>query len=440
VINRFRAHIESEFPFLFETKILLAISGGRDSVVLAYLLQHCNLDFSLAHVNFKLRGEASQQDEIFVRKLAQSLQVPIFVIQSDTKVYAKTHKLSIQMAAREIRYNWFEDLLENESFDYVLTGHHANDDIETFFINLSRSAGLEGLTGIPKLNQHILRPLLNFSREDITIFAKQNNITWREDESNSDTKYLRNKIRHELLPTIESVFPQFNTAFQKTQQHLQDSQTLILDYLEYIKDLFWEEREDAVYISIEQIQTIPHYEMVLYQLLKAYGFTNTKEIKDLLTTQSGKQLLSVKYRLLKDRSFLILVVIEDGTEQRQRVSLGSRFCLGENRCYKTEVETDLLRVSFDNTNQIYIDKAKVNLPFIVRKWEKGDYFYPLGMTGRKKISDFLIDLKRSLYEKENIYLLCDADGEVIWVIDYRLDSRFKLTEKSNEVVRISKIE
>ncbi len=443
MISAFTTHIKTNFPFLLKDKILIAISGGLDSVVLTHLLYKLRVNIGLAHVNFQLREEESDKDATFVKNLAGQMEVPVFFKTIDTNTYAKEHKQSTQMAAREIRYSWFDTLLKENNYDYVLTAHHADDAIETFFINLSRSTGLEGLTGIPTQNNKVIRPLLPFSRAEIETYAHANDLTWREDTSNASTKYLRNKIRHELVPVLKEIFPNFQTAFSQTQTHLKESQALIKDYISKIKPKVWEERNDKVYLSLEILREVPNTKAVLYEFLKDYGFTEWNVICKLLDAQTGKQVFSKNYFLLKDRSFLVLSVIKETDYKPQQVDVGDVFVLeGTNvtpKKYKISVlsESEIKMVKFGDVNEAYIDKNKIKLPFIVRKWEKGDYFYPLGMQGKKKISDFLIDQKIAVFEKEKIQLLCDANNKVVWVIGKRLDNRFKITDNTTEIININ---
>ncbi|HEX9825611.1 MAG TPA: tRNA lysidine(34) synthetase TilS, partial [Flavobacteriaceae bacterium] len=229
MLQKLRDHINSRLPFLAKSKCLVAISGGMDSVVLAHLCHKMEIDIALAHCNFNLRGDESDADEDFVLQLAEDLNLEVFIESFDTEAYAKTHKLSTQMAARELRYAWFDDLMEQLHFDYVLTAHHADDNLETFLINLSRGTGLEGLTGIPEINGNIVRPLLPFSRQELEYYAIKNKLKWREDSSNIATKYLRNKLRHEVIPTLKEINPQILQNFNKTLSFLQDSNEIMED-------------------------------------------------------------------------------------------------------------------------------------------------------------------------------------------------------------------
>jgi tRNA(Ile)-lysidine synthase len=423
--NAFEQHIKEKLSFLLESRLVVAVSGGIDSVVLVHLLQEIGCTLALAHCNFNLRAGESDTDEQFVKDLAQNLNLEVFVKAFDTEAYANKKSISIQMAARDLRYEWFDDLISNNDFGYVLTGHHADDNLETFLINLSRGTGLEGLKGIPEINGQIVRPLLPFSREEIDRFAQNQNIKWREDSSNSQSKYLRNGLRHEVLPKLKELSPQFLQNFNKTVSHLKDSSQLVNDRIMDVSQHFNLNR-----ISIEKIKTLSNPKAYLYELFKDYGFTQWDDVAHLLDAQSGKQVFSNSHILLKDREFLILkpLVITDATTyeiQQQDTSVSAPFNMKIN-----EVSAiDEVVVSC-----LYVDKEKLKFPLTVRKWEKGDYFYPLGMQGKKKLSKFFKDEKYSLFEKEAQWLLC-SENKVVWVIGKRPDTRFKVEEASKHILK-----
>jgi len=438
MLEKFKQHILKKFPFLFKTKLLVAVSGGLDSVVLTHLLSKLGLQIALAHVNFQLRSEESDLDEAFVKNLGQQLKVPVFTKKSDTSLYAKENKVSIQMAAREIRYDWFASLLEEKNYDFVLTAHHLDDNLETFFINLSRSSGLDGLTGIPERNKKIVRPLLAFSRTEILSYAKQNEIEWREDASNATTKYLRNKIRHKLLPILKEINPDFDKAFSVSQSHLKESQALVQDYISQIKPKLVVERNNLQYIALPKLKNFPNQQAILYELLKEYSFTEWNDVYHLLEAQTGKQVFSKTHYLLKDRENLVLGVRLSKAEDKKQevIEVGSTFKI-QNLEFNIEIIDKLNSLNFGKQNETFIDFSKIEYPLSVRKWKEGDYFYPLGLKGKKKISDFLIDQKISQIDKEKIWLLCDTEDQIIWVIGKRLDDRYKITKTTTKILKIT---
>jgi len=440
MLERFKQHIQTNFPYLQNSKILVGISGGLDSVVLTHFLYKLKFAMALAHVNYQLRAEESNLDEFFVKKIGDEFKVPVFVQNVDTNTYATAHKVSIQMAAREIRYKWFDEVMLKHDYDYILTAHHRDDSIETFFINLNRSTGLEGLTGIPEKNDKIVRPFLIFSRVEIEKYAIDNKLVWREDASNATTKYQRNKIRHQLLPVLQEINPKFTDAFATTQSHLKGSQSLVDDYISLLKSMFWKESNKVIKISLKEFLNLPNIKAVLYEFLKDFGFTQWEDVYQLPQAQTGKQVFSETHSLLKDRDFLVLSPLEKKQENEDKRQVENEFRIQSGLLSKSEFRViDLPKTHNYKTislNEIYFDKNKAKFPLFVRKWQKGDYFYPLGMQGKKKLSDFLIDQKISLLEKEKIWLLCDANDKIIWVIGKRLDNRFRITEETTKIIKI----
>ena len=435
MFEQFTEHIKTHFPFLLNSKNLLAISGGIDSVVLTHLLKQLNLDFSLAHCNFNLRGKESDLDEAFVLELAEELETEVFVESFDTNLFAKQNKLSHQMAARKLRYNWFNELAEQLGFDFILTAHHADDDLETFLINLSRGTGLDGLTGIPSKNGKIIRPLLPYQRAEIEAYANSNNLKYREDSSNLSAKYLRNKLRLEVIPNLKQCNPNFLQNFIKTQEFLRGSASIISDRIDDLSGkLFQNGPENSKLLSIKQINELSNPKVYLFQFLKDYGFTEWNDVAELLSAQSGKQIFSKTHRLLKDRDFLIL------TENISEEEINPFFISESDSVVNTSLgkltiePTEQFNVSDDS--EIYVDKDLLNFPLTVRKWEKGDYFYPFGLKGKKKLSKFFKDEKLSLIDKESTLLLCSGN-DVVWVVGRRLDDRFKVTSSTQNILKMS---
>jgi tRNA(Ile)-lysidine synthase len=432
MLQAFQNHINSILDFLNRSKVLLAVSGGVDSVVLAHLCKKIDLDIALAHCNFNLRGAESDLDEKFVIDLGNQLNVEVFYQRFDTKSYAKQNKLSTQMAARELRYQWFDELCEQLHFEYILTAHHADDNLETFLINLSRGTGLDGLTGIPEINALKVRPMLQFSRADIEGYAKLNSLEWREDKSNSSKKYLRNKLRHEVIPVLKEINPQLLLNFGKTIDHIQDSKQILEDRIDQVSDEIIDVREDGVYFNVEAIQALNNPKAYLYELLKSYGFTEWDDINNLLNAQSGKQVFSKDWRLIKNRSELILTQRE--SEIKEVVQHNDSDVI-EFKNGKLRLET-VTSIGENSPSSIFVDKDKLERPLIVRSFKKGDLFYPSGMRGKKKISKYFKDEKLSLIEKENCSLLCSGN-DIVWVINRRADRRFEVSENTTNILKIT---
>lgn len=433
MLQAFRQHLDADLDFLKDSRLLLAISGGLDSVVLAHLCHKLDLKVSFAHCNFNLRGAESDADEEFVLALSEDLELEIFIESFETEAYAKQEGISIQMAARELRYNWFSELAEQLNFDYILTAHHVDDNLETFLINLTRGTGLEGLTGIPEVSDKIVRPLLPFSRETLEKYAISEHMKWREDSSNASTKYLRNKLRHDIIPILKQMNPQLLQNFKTTISNLQDSQDLIEDAVLEVQKKVVEVADNQIKLNIKKIKKLSNPKAYLYQLLKDFNFTAWHDVVHLLDAQSGKQVFSSTHRLLKDRDFLLLSEI-DSASQENPISI-----LIEDREVKTLVGhlffDQVDAISETSKNTIYADADQVKYPLTLRKWQEGDVFYPLGMNGKKKLSKYFKDEKLSLIEKEHIWILFSGE-EVVWVIGKRADDRFKVTENTTNILKI----
>ena len=427
----FKQHLESDLSFLQDAKLLLATSGGIDSVVMAHLCHRLQLKFALAHCNFALRGNESDLDQAFVEKLAKTWKVAIFTKRFDTTLEAEKQKTSIQMAARALRYAWFEDLAATEGFDYIITAHHADDQLETFLINLSRGTGIEGLKGIPETNGKIARPLLPFSREAIVAYAEKEQLQWREDRSNAETKYLRNKLRHEVIPALKELNPKFLQHFIQTTQYLSGTHNLAQKHVQELKVVLFNKKKGTYQIPVSYLERLRPQEAYLYAFFSEYGFTEWNDLRDLLSAQSGKQLFSATHRLLKDREYLFLQEIKEEDTAPVTVTKKVREIQWPLPLRFQESDGDYL-----TTPAIaYIDKEKLKYPLTIRKWKNGDYFYPLGMQGKKKLSEFFRDEKYSLIDKEQQWLLCSED-QIVWVIGKRLDERFKVTEETQSILQV----
>lgn len=426
-------HIEKEIPFLQNKKLLLAVSGGLDSMVLLHLFKELKFDIAIAHCNFQLRGVESFGDQKFIQEYADTNGIPMYVTQFDTEAFAKDYKLSTQVAARELRYNWFYELLEKENFDFLLTAHHADDNLETFLINFTRGTGLEGLTGIPAQNDKIIRPLLFLTRNEIENYAKEHTIQWREDSSNASDKYLRNKIRHHLIPILKELNPNFMTSFSKTESFLQQSFAMVEDASIMVYQQVAKEVGDEIHFDLNKLMQLPNYQSYLYQWLKEFGFTAWEDIYDLVDSQSGKQVFSTDFRLLKDRNSLIVSPFnEEKTD--------SEFYVNKNQ---TEVNIPLnlsfckvADISIGSNRTIFVDADLVVYPLVIRKWKSGDVFDPFGMKGKsKKVSKLFKDEKMSLIEKENTWLLC-SNNQIVWIIGMRADDKFRITDATKNILKI----
>ena len=432
MVTAFKKHIAAHFPALADQKILVACSGGLDSIVLLHLLQKIGLTLGVAHCNFKLRGAHSDADLSFVETIAGNLGVPVFTTVFDTKRYAKTQGVSTQVAARELRYEWFYSTARANGYDRIATGHHADDDLETFFINLSRVTGLRGLTGITSNTEQLIRPLLPFSRAQIMQFAKKEELFWREDSSNSTRDYLRNKLRLDVIPAFKGVNKTVLQNFKQTQQHLKESQALLEDYITLVTKLVVSHTDAGYEIDSKQLQALPNTNTLLFELLYPYGFTDFKAIASILESEVGKKVLSKQYVLHKDRNHLVLTTREQVVDSRVYcIDAKQQSCTIPIKLNFTKVA----QVGEHEPHSLYVDAAKLTYPLKVRAWRLDDVFHPFGMKGKKKLTKFFKDEKLSLLSKNSVWVLESGD-EIVWVIGLRPDDRYKVTSATNKVLKI----
>jgi tRNA(Ile)-lysidine synthase len=431
--QKFENHLAQNFSFLIGKNLLLATSGGLDSMVMLDLFRKLPFEIAMAHCNFQLRGLESFGDQDFVENYAKANEIPLFITQFDTEAFAKDYKLSIQVAARELRYSWFYELLETKNYDYILTAHHADDNLETFIVNLVRGTGIDGLTGIPAQNEKVIRPFLIFSREEIEHYAQENRVDWREDSSNASDKYMRNKIRHNLVPILKELNPDFLSSFYKTQAYLEESQTMAEDASIMVYQLVAKEKGEEIHFDLNQLRKLPNYRSYLYQWLNEYGFSAWEDIYDLVEGQSGKQVFSSGFRLLKNRDFLILTPVDlEGEDEEYYI-------------FKDQKEVNIpLNLSFLKVDHIslvpnttiFVDEDKLWFPLVLRRWKQGDHFQPFGMEGKsKKVSKFFKDNKLSLIEKRNTWILC-SDNQIVWIVGLRQDERFKIGSRTKKILKI----
>jgi tRNA(Ile)-lysidine synthase len=432
MFDLFKNQLSDTVAFLKRKKLLLAVSGGIDSMVMTDLFLKGGFEIGIAHCNFNLRGSESDADQDFISLYAEKNKIEFHSAKFDTEAFARDNRLSIQQAARQLRYAWFLELLETNGYDHLLTAHHADDNLETFLINLSRGTGLEGLTGIPAQNGKIVRPLLPFSRDEIEKYANENSIEWREDSSNASDKYLRNKIRHDIVPVLKSLNPGFLNSFAETLVHLQQSQSMVRDASNLVYKEVVIEKENKIIFKIFDLKRLPNYKAYLYHWLCDFGFTAWDDSYALVDAQSGKQVFSDGFRLLKDREILILTPIEDADHQSYVIEKGQE----EVTQPVSLAICPATGIGDADKNRIFVDADTLQFPLKIRKWQEGDYFFPFGMGGKKKIGKFFKDEKFSLVDKANAWLLCSA-GEIVWIIGHRADGRFKVTDNTTNILQIT---
>lgn len=414
--------------------VIVGVSGGTDSVVLLDLLQKLDYKCIIAHCNFNLRKDESKRDESFVRTLSKANQIPLYVIDFETNEYATTNNISIEMAARELRYSWFEKLCRENDAQAIAVGHHLDDNIETMLLNLTRGTGLKGLTGMPVRNGNIVRPLLNISRNEISQYLNENKLKFVEDGSNASTEFLRNKIRHQLIPLIEEMNPAFRQTMKQTQENLQDTYHIFQTQINRIKNETVSLSENKTAVNINKLKQYTEKETILFEILREYHFhpDQIRQISDSLDTIAGKMFFSPTHALLRDREHLIIQLLDKTAVQS----------VSEN---VKEQASQLLMRTFDKDKDfvyskdqhvIHLDADKIVMPLTQRKWQAADYFYPLGMKNKKKLSDFLIDEKIDRFEKENVQVLLSGN-QIVWVIGLRIDDRFKITAETRRILEIA---
>ena len=404
-------------------------------MVLCEILRFHEFQFSVAHCNFQLRGEESNADEAFVKDYCASHNIPFYVQRFDTLKFSEENKCSIQVAARELRYNWFQKLLEENKIAYLLTAHHSGDNVETVLMNLFKGTGIHGLTGIAAKRDKIIRPLLFASKQEIAFYAKMHGITWREDASNASNKYTRNFFRNKVIPLVEELVPNAMQNVASTISHLQEAETLYKQAIETYRKTLLVYKNGEVHIPVIKFGSIKPFDTVAWEIIKDFGFNANAitDLKQLLQAATGKYISSGTHRIIKNRKWLIVAPLSHGIANNIIIDEEDRevvFNEGKLLISKT-VNKEL---SADRFTAL-IDARKIQYPLLLRRWKTGDYFYPLGMAKKKKIARFLIDQKLSQTEKEKTWVLVSND-KITWLIGQRIDDRFKLTETTKEVLKI----
>lgn len=439
MIERFLSFIKTQHLFLHEP-VLLAVSGGVDSVVMCHLFHQSKLKFAIAHINFQLRAHDSFEDEAFVADLGKQLDVPCFITRFNTAGYAAEKKISIQMAARELRYAWLEEIKKENGFHFIATAHHQNDSIETVLLNIFRGTGIHGLHGIKPKQGKIIRPLLPFYKKEIETFAAAQGITFRQDHSNFETDYDRNKIRLEIIPLIEKFYPAFLHSFSENIEKWTDAGWLYEQEVILLKKRIMEQRGAEIFISIPRLTQIPAYPTLLYEVLKEFGYSSDQvaSVAAAFNSNPGKVFYSATHRLLKDRKQLILSKISAETVSRILISENESRITMPLFTLNVEIANALSFTIPKDSSISCLDFESLEFPLLLRKWKKGDYFYPFGMKKKKKkISNYLVDRKISLHEKENIWVL-ESGNRIACIIGERIDERFKITTTSKKVMIITK--
>jgi len=435
----FAQHIHQHFPQLFKKEYLVAVSGGLDSIVLTHLLHRLGVKFQLAHCNFNLRSKESDGDEQFVYKLAQQLQLRVHSKHFKTKEFASKKGISTQMAARDLRYEWFTQLVEEQELRAVLTAHHLDDQIETFLINLNRASGLAGLTGITEQRDLVLRPLLPFSREEIMQFAQENQLDWREDSSNKKDDYQRNHLRNKVLPLLHQALPQLKGNFSKTLDHLKDVESIVDDAVVRFRESVTTTNPTGIDLHIEEIKIFPNFKKYLYYLLRDYGVFNMDEVEQLMNATTGKFLTSASFILLKDRELLRLEKIQaDLTKKWYILPETTSINLPDSSWTLETIQTSdpigFVEAHIDK-NVLWLDKERLEYPLTLRAWQAGDRIEPFGMEGSQLVSDVLINKKVSRIDKQRVLVLFSGE-KLLWIPALRSSKHYAINVDTREILKI----
>jgi tRNA(Ile)-lysidine synthase len=472
LLQSFQSFIKKETLFHLQDRLLLAVSGGVDSIVMCELCKHAGYNFTIAHCNFQLREKESERDELFVKHLGEKYRVTVFVKRFDTEKHALKNRIGIQEAARKLRYDWFNEIVngqwsivndeslivnresaivtkqatrkrEPETGNWhrptvILTAHHANDNVETLLMNFFKGTGINGLRGILPKYGKIARPLLFATKEEIRIYAKENNLSFVEDSSNILDKYTRNFFRHQIIPSIEKVFPSVEDNLISNIKRFNEIEILYQQSISIYKKKLLEQRGEETHIPVLKLLRTQPLSTVIYEIIKPFNFTShqTEEVIHLLQSETGKYIQSPSHKIIKNRNWLIIspnntrvaanILIEETDKTIQ-------FLNGQLKIEKLSAFNH--KLSTDNSIAT-LDADEITFPLLLRKWKQGDYFYPLGMKKKKKLSRFFIDQKLSLAEKENSWVI-EMNKTIAWIVGKRIDDRFKITPKTKNIIRIT---
>lgn len=439
LIQSFLKYVDEQKLFNLNQKVLLTVSGGIDSMVMADLFMKSGVSAGFAHCNFGLRGSESDRDEAFVRAAADKYNCPIYIKKMDVDSYVAQHGESVQVAAREMRYSWFEELMQTTDYELYATAHHFDDQVETFFINLLRGTGIKGLKGIPAKNGHCIRPLLFAERHEIEAYAKSEVIAYREDSSNLKDDYLRNRIRHFVVPALEKASPGFKAGMRNSFSTLSSTNDFLTHEINKRRSEMISTKNGLTIMDAGKLKNENNPGFVLYQLLNPFGFNfaTVNQILESLEKIPGKQFFSVSHEVVTDRDSLIISPIEEPDNEVYHI-------YRDTRSLSTPVQLQLNTFPFENQKIpvdpaiAWLDYEKLIFPLEIRRYRQGDAFVPLGMKGRKKVSDFFIDEKIPIPEKRNIWIILSA-GKIAWIAGHRIDNRFRITSETETVLGIKLI-
>jgi len=437
MFNAFTRFVTKNKLVALGDRVLLAVSGGVDSMVMSHLFFQMNINLGIIHCNFSLRANESDKDEKMVRDYADKHNIPFYSKQFNTKSYAKENGLSVQMAARELRYSWFEEIRVKKGYDTIAVAHNLNDNVETLLINLIRGTGISGLTGMKPAINRIIRPLLFASREDIIVYCKQNYIAYREDMSNAETKYTRNKIRHLIIPLLKEINPSVEYTLNDTAERFIGITEIVSGYIAGLKERISKQEGELNIFNFSLLKEHLHNSTILYELFKPYGITNAR-LNDLIKVIDGKtggQIFTDTHRIIKNRKEVIVSANDKVKDTSYKIAdiNDLRNVPGIVSAEYSDVASNF-EIPSDHLIAC-IDSEKISFPLTIRKWKAGDQFCPLGMKQKKKLSDYFIDNRYSKITKENKYIL-ESDGKIVWIVGDRIDNRFRITISTRKALII----
>lgn len=443
MIQKIQTYIQQQNLANSGTPILVTCSGGVDSMVLCDVLQKLKYNIAIAHCNFQLRGNESDEDEQFVQHFAIQNNIPFYVIKFDTKLYKQQFDVSTQMAARTLRYEWFEKIRKENNYHSIATAHHLDDQLETILLNITKGTGIKGLTGMQAKNGSIIRPLLEVSKQQIIDYAKENNITFREDSSNASDDYQRNLIRHQIVPQLQKINPSLYTSMIDFIGRMNDYEILTNQQIEIIKKKCYSKKNGIIEIKLGFIRTQKAANTILFYLLKDFGFKDDTVKNILAVKEVGKQFFSETHRIVIDRKSLF--VVPKNIERENYLSfvqLPNQIVFNHYKIQCSLLPIQELNIKTSN-RYAYFDADKIEFPIFIRYYNEGDYFYPFGMSkpktpgkaGKKKLSKYFKDEKFSLLEKENTPVVFSGE-KLIWLVGHRIDDRYKVTERTKHVLKM----
>lgn len=438
LLTGFTAYIRQEQLFTNDQHILLAVSGGVDSVIMAHLFKEAGFRFAIAHCNFQLRGEESERDASFVAGLAQTLDVPFHTVRFDTNGYAENHRISIQVAARELRYEWLENTRQQAGCSLLATAHHMQDNVETVLMNLCKGTGIAGLHGILPKQGHIIRPLLFTQKQQLSDYAAEHAISFVEDSSNITVKYTRNFFRHKIVPVIQEIYPSAVNNIAGSVDRFREAETLYNQALQRHKKRLVEQKGNTVMIAVLKLLKTTPLQTVAWEIFRDYGCTSAQlpQVLELLYTGSGKLVETGSHRIIRDRQWLLITPTEEQDVPVIVIEKDRTFVPVSNGKLKIREAGRTPGMNIPASPLIAcLDKQAIQYPLVLRKWRQGDYFYPLGMRKKKKLSRFFIDQKLSLLQKEKVWVL-ESGKRIAWITGMRIDDRFRITDNTTHMLML----